>query len=86
MKLNIEGCRSYCEERGIATAAEFARVLDLSVTALNLLARGVRIGYEAVKDIYNKLGETTVLRIIDFEEGTPDGFKSKYIRIGKVLY
>lgn len=86
MKLNIKGCREYCEQNGIADYAELARILGLSVIVVRLLEQGIEIGYEAVKDIYNELGETAVLQLIDFGEETLNGFKSKYVVIGKRLY
>ena len=58
----------------------------MSVTVIGLLEQGIGIGYDAVKDIYNKLGEAAVLQIIDFEEETLNGFKSKYVQVGKRLY
>lgn len=86
MKLNILGCRSYCERKGIRNYKELSEVLDLSVEVIRLLEQGNEIGYDAVKDIYNKLGERTVLQIIDFGEETLNGFKSKYVFIGGKLY
>ncbi len=53
---------------------------------VRLLEQGIAIGYDAVKDIYNKLGEAAVLQIIDFGEETLSGFKSKYIQVCKRLY
>lgn len=86
MKLNIKGCRSYCEKHGIKNYVELADLLELSVIVIRLLEQGIQIGYEVVKDIYNKLGEKAVLQIISFEEETLNGFKSKYIKVGKRLY
>lgn len=86
MKLNVDGCRSYCKQNGIKDYKELAQVFELSVTVVRLLEQGIEIEYDAVKDIYNKLGEAVVLQIIDFEEETLNGFKSKYVQIGKTLY
>ena len=60
--------------------------LGVEVEVLKLFERGVRIGYDAVRDIYNNLGEEVVREIIDFEEETMNGFKSKYVLVGKTLY
>ena len=79
MKLNIMGCRAFCERKGIKNYAELSKVLELSVEVISLLEQGNEIGYDAVKDIYNKLGEKAVLQIIDFGEETLNGFKSKYV-------
>ncbi len=86
MKLNIKGCRSYCKQNGITNYVELAKTLGLSVTVIGLLEQGIEIGYDAVKDIYNKLGEAAVLQIIDFGEETLIGFKSKYVQVGNRLY
>ena len=52
-----------------------------------LLESGKQIGYEAVKEIYNRLGESETIKIIDFgEEETLNGFKSKFIEIKGRLY
>lgn len=86
MKLNIKGCQRYCEQKGITNYVELAHVLELSVVVVRLLEQGIVIGYDAVKDIYNKHGEQTVEKLIDFEEETLNGFKSKYILVGNKLY
>ncbi len=86
MKLNIMGCRAYCERKEIKNYAELSKVLELSVEAISLLEQGNEICYDAVKDIYNKLGEKAVLQIIDFGEETLNAFKSKYVAVGNKLY
>ena len=86
MKLNIKGCRAYCKQHGIRNYVELAERLELSTPVVRLLEQGNGIGYDAVKDIYNKLGEAAVLQLIDFEEETLNGFKSKYVQVGNKLY
>ncbi len=86
MKLNISGCRAYCAKNGITNYAELSDHLDIPLPALGVLERGNEIGYEVVKDIYNKHGEKAVRQIIDFGEETMDGFKSKYVLVGERLY
>lgn len=86
MKLNITGCRQYCEEHNITNYVELAKAFGLSVLVIRLLEQGKQIGYDAVKDIYNKHGEQAVVKIINFEGETLNGFKSKYIQIGNRLY
>lgn len=86
MKLNISGCRAYCAKNGITNYAELSDHLDIPLPALGVLEQGNDIGYEVVKDIYNKHGEKAVEQIIDFEGETMDGFKSKYVLVGKRLY
>lgn len=86
MKLNIKGCRTYCKDNGIKNYVELAELFGLSVTVIRLLEQGIEIGYDAVRDIYNKLGQVAVLQMIDFGEETLNGFKSKYIEVGNRLY
>ncbi len=86
MKLNINGCRSFCKKHGITDYVELANSLGLSVVVVRLLEQGKQIGYDAVKDIYNKYGEKAVEKLIDFEEETLNGFKSKYVLVGNKLY
>lgn len=86
MKLNILGCRSYCEFKGIKNYKGLSKIFGFSIAALKILEQGNEIGYDAVRDIYNKLGEHVVLQIIDFGEETLNGFKSKYIQVGNKLY
>lgn len=86
MKLNIKGCRKYCKENNITGYKQLAKTFGLSVTAIRLLEQGNKIGHEAVKHIYNKIGAAAVLQIIDFEEETPNDFKNKYVAVGARLY
>ena len=91
MKLNIAGCRAFIERNGIEDYQALSSLLGVSVSVLKLLEQGGRIGYDAVREIYNDLGEQTVTELIDtelidFEEETLDGFKSKYIQVGDALY
>ena len=86
MKLHIAGCRAFIERNGIEDYQTLSSVLGVSVSVLELLEQGGKIGYDAVREIYNDLGEQTVAEIIDFEEETLDGFKSKYIQVGDTLY
>ncbi len=86
MKLNIKGCREYCKASGIKNYLELSMKLGVNISVIKLFECGGRIGYEAVKKIYNELGEKIVCKIIEFEEETLDGFKSKYILIGLRLY
>lgn len=86
MRLNVKGCKAYCYTKGIKNHEELAEVLELSVEVIKLLEQGNEIDHDAVKDIYNKLGEKAVVQIIDFGEETLNGFKSKFIQIGNKLY
>lgn len=86
MKLNIAGCRAFIERKGIGNYQELSQELGISISVLLLLEQGNEIGYDAVRDLYNSLGEQTVSEIVDFGEETLDGFKSKYVQVGDTLY
>ena len=86
MKLNIAGCRAFIERKGIGNYQELSQELGISISVLLLLEQGNEIAYDAVRDLYNSLGEQTVSEIIDFGEETLDGFKSKYVQVGDTLY
>ena len=86
MKLNIAGCRAFIEQKGIENYQELSQELGISISVLLLLEQGNEIGYDAVRDLYNSLGEQTVSEIVDFGEETLDGFKSKYVQVGDTLY
>ena len=86
MKLNIAGCRSYIGREKIKNMQELSERLGLSIPVILLLEQGKKIGYDAVKDIFNSLCEAVVREIIDFGEETMDGFQSKYVLVGDKLY
>lgn len=86
MKLNITGCRSYIGREKIKNVQELSERLGLSIPVILLLEQGKKIGYDAVKDIFNSLGEAFVREIIDFGEETMDGFQSEYVLVGDKLY
>lgn len=86
MKLNIAGCHAFIGRKEIKNYWELSGELGLGVIVLLLLEQGREIGYDAVRDLYNSLGEQTVSEIIDFGEETLDGFKSKHIQVGDTLY
>ena len=86
MKLNIAGCRAFIEQKRIGNYQELSQELGISISVLLLLEQGNEIGYYAVRDLYNSLGEQTVSEIVDFGEETLDGFKSKYVQVGDTLY
>ena len=47
---------------------------------------GNRVGEEIVKAIYNKFGEKVLTEVVDMEEETISGLKSKSIVIAGKLY
>ena len=86
MKLNIKGCRRYIRQHDITDYEALATHLGIEVEMLKALEQGAKLGYELLKDIYNRIGEAAVKQIIDFEQETMSGFKSKFVLVGKLLY
>ena len=86
MKFKIKGLNRFVKQRGIHNYRELARELGVTENLIRLAEYGQRIGYDAVKDIYNRIGERETMRIINFEEETLHGFKSKFQCIQGKLY
>lgn len=86
MKLNIDGCREYIAENGVKGYGELSEKLGVGIAVLKLWEEGYKMGYEAVRRIYNRIGEKATRKMIDFEEETIEGFKGKYIQQGRKLY
>lgn len=55
-------------------------------SAYSLVSKGIGVGYEVLKDLYNLVGEEEMVKVVDFEEETVSGFKSKYIELNGKLY
>lgn len=86
MKFRIKKLNQFVKRRGIHNYQELAVELGVDENLIHLAEYGQRIGYDAVKDIYNRIGERETLRIINFEGETLRGFKSKYQYIRGQLY
>lgn len=86
MKLNVEEFDKFAAERKVYPSILLNRLGGGILAYAEIKNNGVRIGDELVKDIYNKLGEKLTLRLIDFEGGTIDGFKSRYIELNGKLF
>lgn len=85
MKLNIEEFESYAK-RNRMTASAMLKKLGGGKLAYNQLKQGKELGYDVARNMYNALGECVFLMLIDFEGETLDGFKSKFVQVGKKLY
>ena len=85
MRLKVRRFKKYAKQNGIKPE-EYIRSLVFGKDAYPALKKGCRIGYEAVRKMYNNFGEKFVLDIVDFEEETLNGLKAKYIQIGDKLY
>ena len=85
MRLKIEKIAELAEQEGI-TPEEYIRSLGFGKDTYPALKKGCRIGYEAVRKMYNNFGEKFVLDIVAFEEKMLNGLKAKYIQIGGKLF
>ncbi len=86
MKLKIRTCRRFLKMVGIKSYAQLSEEFEVEVIVLLRFEKDYRIGYEVVRELFNKYGQAVVSKIIDFEEETIESFKSKYILVGKRLY
>ena len=86
MLLKIDKFEELAKSRGYRDGYELSRDLGCDKRTYGLLKSGHRIGSDIVAEIFNRFGDDITFEIIDFEEGTLNGFTSKYIRIGNRLY
>ena len=85
MRLKIRACRRFLKVSGINNYAKLSEEFNVEVIVLVRFEKGYRIGYEVVRELFNKYGQAVVSKMIDFEEETIESFKSKYILVGKML-
>ncbi len=85
MKLKIEEFENYAKRSGM-TASTLLKKIGGGKLAYNQLKQGKALGYDIARNMYNALGEWVFLTLIDFEEETLDGFKSKFVQVGTKLY
>lgn len=85
MKLNIVEFENYAKRNGVSPNLMLKK-LGAGKYAYKHLKVGNKLGYDFARELYNALGEWTFLALVDMEEETIDGFKAKFIGIGKKLY
>lgn len=86
MKLNNEALARYAEINALRNDYELSQELGIGEYLIRAAREGGRIGYDAVRDFYNRNGEALTIELIDFEEDTINGFKAKYVQVGRKLY
>ena len=86
MKLNIEELAKYAETRALRNDYELAFELGIRQHLIRAARNGGKIGYDAVRDFYNRNGEEMTVAFINFEEETLNGLKAKYLQVGNKLY
>lgn len=86
MKLKINEFEKLAREQDYACGYDLWICMDGGDDAYHQLQKGnCGIGYEMVRKIYNTFGEAETVRVVDFEEDTIEGLKSKYIKLDKTL-
>ena len=85
MKLRVEKFEELAQEKGYRNGYELSRDLGCGNEAYKILKQGNRIGHDIVAELYNRFGEEAMIRVINFEEETVDGFTNKYVKIGNKL-
>lgn len=86
MKLRNEKVARYAEIHALKNDKALSQDLCIGKYTIRLARKGMRIGYDGVKDFYNRHGEAMTVELIDFEEESLNGFKAKFIQIGNKLY
>lgn len=86
MKLKIREFNRLAKRKKYRNGTEFFIALGGTMCSYQAIKRGCRIGYEIVRRLYNTVGEEELIKIIDFEEESLNGFKNKYIQVGKCFY
>lgn len=85
MRLNIKVFENYSKQKGVAPR-KMMKKLGGGKSAYKHLKDGCMLGNDLAKDMFNALGETAFLSLVDIDGGTIDGFKAKFIIIGNKLY
>lgn len=85
MKLKIDEFENYAKRNRMSASAMLEK-FGGGKLAYNQLKKGKALGYDIARNMYNALGEWVFLTLIDFEEETLDGFKSKFVQVGTKLY
>lgn len=86
MLLKVDKFEELAKSKGYRNGYELSRDLGCGKRTYKLLKSGNRIGCDIVVEIFNRFGDDVAFDVIDFEEGTLNGFANKYIRIGNKLY
>lgn len=84
MKLKIDEFENLARENDYQSGCDLWIRLGGGDLAYPLLDK-VKIGHGIARQIYNAFGAEITERVIDFEDETLDGLKSKYIEVGQTL-
>ena len=86
MKLKIEEFEKLAKRKGLHSGYMLWRKIGGGGSAYSLVEKGIGVGYEVIKNLYNFVGEKETVKVVDFEEETINGFKAKYIELNGKLY
>lgn len=86
MKLNIEKFEELAIIEDCKNGCKLFYKLGGTSKVYGLLKKGLRIGYEIVKEIFNNYGEWVTNNVIIWEGESIESFKSKYVLIQNILY
>lgn len=85
MKIKIEEFEALAMEKDFRSGFDLWLCLGGGEDAYSLLRKGVQVGHEIVRQIYNFFGKEETIRVVDFENETIDGLKGKYINVSDKL-
>ena len=86
MKLKIEEFEEPAKRKELHSGYMLWRKIGGGRSAYALVEKGIGVGYEVIKNLYNLVGEKEMVKVVDFEGETLNGFKAKYIELGDQLY
>ena len=85
MRLNKEEFERLAKEKGFSNGKQLWSELGGGELAYEEIIEGEKVGHEIVKNIFNAFGEETTLLLVEFDDETINGLKSKYIQVGNRL-
>ena len=85
MKLQIEEFEKAAIDKGYSGGLALWLALGGGEMAYESVKQNAKLGHEIVKNIYNEFGEEQTLKLVEFDDETIDGLKSKYIKVGNSL-
>ena len=86
MKIKKEEFERLAIEKGFSNGKQLWCELGGGELAYDQIIKGSKVGHEIVKNIFNSFGEEATLNLIEFDDETISGLKSKYIQVGNRLF
>lgn len=86
MKLKVKEFEEFSTQKGYSNGLFLWVELGGGIDAYGVICKGkCGLGYEMARKIFNTYGQAVTGQLIDFENDTMEGFKSKYLLVGKTL-